>query len=66
MVSAPRKRRTDGRDEAQARAIAETSAFITQCLRQPELAVRIPIIPVGQGEFPPSLSSAFWEPILYE
>ena len=33
-------------------------------LPRPELAVRIPIIPVGRGRFPRSLTIAFWEPVL--
>jgi hypothetical protein len=46
--------------------IAETSAFITECLEHPELAVRIPIIPAQNERFPPSLSHAFWDDILFE
>jgi hypothetical protein len=57
-------RRDDLWEELQARLIAETSAFLTEALRHPELAVRIPVIPAGTGEFPPSLTRAFWEPIL--
>jgi hypothetical protein len=51
-------------EQMRQRLIAETSAYIAACLRHPELAVRIPTIPAGRGRFPPSLSEAFWEPIL--
>lgn len=48
-----------------ARAIAETSAFLTYHLDHPELAVAIPVIPANSGrKFPPSLTRTFWEPIL--
>lgn len=46
--------------------IAETSAWLTEALTHPEQAVRIPTIPAGSGEFPPSLAHAFWEPVLVE
>lgn len=51
-------------EQLRQRLIAETSAYISACLRHPELAVRIPTIPAGRGRFPPSLSAAFWEPVL--
>lgn len=44
--------------------IAETSDYITTCMQHPELAVKIPVIQAGTGEFPRSLSRAFWEPVL--
>ena len=44
--------------------IAETSAWLTDALTHPENAVRIPTIPAGSGEFPPSLARAFWAPVL--
>jgi hypothetical protein len=53
-------------EELRARMVAETSAYLTQALQHPELAVRIPTIPAGSGEFPPSLARAFWEPVLSE
>lgn len=62
----PRKRRNESWEEQRARLIHETSAYLTECLRHPELAVRIPIIPAGSGRFPPSLTTAFWEPVLTE
>lgn len=52
--------------ELRARILSETSAYITECLQHPELAVRIPIAPAGTVRFPPSLSTAFWEPLLAE
>lgn len=53
-------------EQMQARLIAETSTWITHCLRHPELATRIPVIQAGKGRFPPSLTRAFWEPLLQE
>ena len=64
MVSGPRKRVFETFEEMQARLIEETSLYITECLRHPELGVHIPVVPAGWGEFPPSLTRAFWEPVL--
>lgn len=64
MTGPYRRRRHETFEEMRQRVIAETSAFLTECLRHPELSVRIPIIPVGHGQFPPSLTYAFWEPVL--
>jgi hypothetical protein len=60
------KRHDEDWEELCARLVAETSAFLTEALRHPELAVRIPMIPADSGRFPPSLSHAFWDPILFE
>ncbi len=64
MITWRRKRRFETFDEFRARMIAETSAYVTECLRHPEFAVRIPVIRAGAGRFPPSLSVAFWSPVL--
>lgn len=64
MLMRPFLRRTESYEQMRARVLAETSAFLTECLRHPELAVRIPIVQVGRGKFPPSMTPAFWEPIL--
>ncbi len=61
MVSWHPQRQKETTEELHARLIAETSAYLTECLQHPELAVRIPIIEAGRGEFPPSLTTAFWE-----
>ncbi|MBI5866211.1 MAG: hypothetical protein HZB38_17210 [Planctomycetes bacterium] len=53
-------------EEMRERLIAETSAFLTECLQHPEFAVRIPTIEAGKGRFPPTFSSAFWDSILAE
>ncbi len=53
-------------DEMQARLIEETSTFLTEALRHPELGVRIPMIPADSARFPPSLCRAFWQPVLFE
>ncbi|TWT42030.1 hypothetical protein RAS1_31570 [Phycisphaerae bacterium RAS1] len=58
------KRSQEEWDELRARMLAETELFITECLRHPELAVRIPVIQSGRGKFPPSMAEAFWEPVL--
>jgi len=60
------KRLEDLWAELRARMIAETSAWLTDALAHPERAVHIPVIVAGSGQFPPSLSRAFWEPILFE
>lgn len=64
-IPGPRKH-PESYEELRARMLDETAAFLTVCLRHPELAVRIPVIPAGKGRFPPSFSAAFWEPIFSE
>ena len=64
MISRRWQRRDETYEETRARMLVETSVYLTECLRHPEFAVRIPIIPVGRGSFPPSLTVAFWEPVL--
>jgi hypothetical protein len=64
MVSRPHKPRSDTHEEMRLRLLAETSAYVTECLRHPELAVRIPVVLAGRAKFPPSLTVAFWEPVL--
>lgn len=59
-------RREETLEQARTRMIAETSAYITECLRRPELAPRIPCIRAGSGRFPQSLTRAFWNPILVD
>ncbi len=54
------------RDELHQRILDETSAYLTECLRHPELAVRIPTVRAGRVRFPRSLSEAFWAPVLSE
>lgn len=60
------KHRTESWEEMRVRLVAETSLFLTEALQHPELAVRIPMIPAGSGRFPPSLTRAFWEQLLFE
>jgi hypothetical protein len=64
----PRRKRKQNEtwEETRARLVAETSAWLTDALEHPERAVRIPTIPAGTGEFPPSMARAFWEPVLVE
>jgi len=66
MISRPPKHRAETYEEMRARLIAETSNYLTECLRHPELAVRIPTIQAGRGRFPPSLAVAFWARVLSE
>lgn len=47
-----------------ARILDETSTYLTECLRRPELSTRIPMIRSGSGRFPRSLTPAFWDRIL--
>lgn len=61
-----RRRRNESYTELRIRMVTETSAFVTECLRHPELAVRIPMIPAESDRFPPSFTVAFWDPILLE
>lgn len=61
-----RIRRRETWEQTRARLVAETSAFLTECIRHPELAVRIPMVPAGQAEFPPSMTVAFWDPVLFD
>ena len=58
------RRRDETYEQMRARMIAETSTFVTECLRQPELAPRIPTIQTGHGSFPPSFARAFWDSVL--
>ncbi len=60
------KRRNEDWDQLRARLVAETSQYISEALKHPELGVRIPMAPAGSGRFPPSLTHAFWEPILFD
>lgn len=58
------ERRTETYEELRARLIDETSAYLSECLRHPEYAARIPTIPAGAGRFPPSFAAAFWSELL--
>jgi hypothetical protein len=41
-------------------AVRETEAFLEHALRHPDVVVRIPVIRVGFGSFPPRLANEFW------
>jgi hypothetical protein len=47
-----------------ARAIRETEAFLSEAMIRPEAHVRIPVVRVGYGSFPPGLSLEFWNRVL--
>jgi len=61
-----RRTRPEDWEELRAHMIAETSLYLTECLRHPEWAVRIPVIPAGTATFPPSLTPAFWDRVLFD
>jgi hypothetical protein len=46
------------------RVLRETEAFLELGLRQQSQKLIIPTVPVGQGEFLPGLSCAFWSQVL--
>ena len=46
------------------RILLQTEQYLALCLRRPELAVVIPVIPAGRGRFPPSLAEHFWAQVL--
>ncbi len=60
------RRRHEMWEEIRARIINETSTYLTEAMQHPELGVRIPMIPAESGRFPPSLTRAFWEPVLFD
>ena len=61
-----RRKREETHQELRARMVAETSAYLTECLQHPELAVHIPMVPAESARFPPSFSMSFWDPILLD
>jgi hypothetical protein len=62
----PRDRRTESWEQTRARLVAETSVYLTECLRHPELVVRIPVVQAGTARFPRSFAQVFWERLLTE
>lgn len=66
MQRRPQRRKLETWEELRTRIIAETEVYLNEALQHPELAVRIPMIPAGSGRFPPSLTRAFWEQVLFE
>jgi hypothetical protein len=60
----PSRRWSESWEEVRARIVAETELYLTEALRHPEIGVRIPMIPADSARFPPSLTRAFWEPVL--
>lgn len=47
------------------RILLQTEQYLALCLRRLELAVVIPVIPVGKGCFPPSLAEHFWTQVFH-
>jgi hypothetical protein len=60
------KSRRETWEETRARLIAETNAWLAEALRHPELDVRIPMVTADSARFPPSLTPAFWDQVLFE
>ena len=50
--------------ETRKRMIRETEAYLTDSLRHPERAMRIPSIRVGHGVFTRQFAGAFWTEVL--
>jgi len=46
------------------RILRETGDYITECLRRPELAIRIPAVPAEQANWSREFARAFWEHVL--
>jgi hypothetical protein len=61
-----RRKRDETYEELRVRMIAETSAYLTECLKHPEFAVHIPMVPADSNRFPPSFSMSFWDPVLLD
>ena len=61
-----RPRRGETWEQTRRRLIAETSAYLTERMERPELAVAIPAIPAGSGRFPRSMTGAFWRRVLFD
>ena len=47
-----------------ARMIRETGDYITECLRNPELGVRIPAVPAAEARWTREFADAFWSSVL--
>ncbi len=50
--------------EMRKRMIRETEDYLSETLRNPERAVRIPSIQVGRGDFTRRFAGAFWTQVL--
>jgi len=46
------------------RVIVETSDYINECLRNPDLAVRIPAKPAEKAYWPREFAERFWSSVL--
>jgi hypothetical protein len=61
-----RGRKDETFEEMRQRLVAETSAYLTECLKHPELMVHIPSVPADKERFPPSFAASFWDSILLD
>ena len=61
-----RFKREETFEEMRQRMVTETSAYLSECLKHPELAVHIPMIPANSNRFPPSFAMSFWDPVLLD
>jgi hypothetical protein len=62
----PGRRRDETWKQTQSRIIGETETYLAECLEHPELATRIPVIEAGKGNFPRSMTPAFWDQVLFD
>ena len=61
-----RFKRNEFSQELRQHMIMETSTYLSECLKHPELAVHIPMIPADSNRFPPSFAMSFWDPVLLD
>lgn len=47
-----------------ARIIGETGDYITECLLNPDMAVRIPALPADEARWPRDFAETFWRNVL--
>jgi hypothetical protein len=63
----PRRRRSDETwQEMRGRIVGETNAWLTECLKHPEHATRIPVVEANKARFPRSMTPAFWDGVLFD
>ncbi len=46
------------------RIIRETGDYITECLRNPEMSVRIPAVPADEARWTREFADSFWKSVL--
>ncbi len=48
------------------RILRETSSFLSEAVRRPDMGVSIPICVVGKGDFSKAFAEEFWRQVLEE